>query len=485
MSNQQNRLMGLASQTVRPLMAPVAPMAPPKKIRKPIIVSFGLRPPKKKDTYSNPHPLQVWITIGSERTRFGAVWNNERLLVDPEKWQTTRENVYPLSKSLSAIREYIESVFENQADSGATPTPKSVQVEAQTGQAPEWSDVHGWVYPADKEKRGNANQYTKYLSADSPIGEVYQAYIAHLTHQSGTSGELSHITLGRWQRGLMLLDEFAKQTDQPLPKAGAVTVGWTKRFHTWMQRMPLTKYQKKPISAGQASRFVLKVSSVLTWMIEEDWIDKNPIAGISWPKQKDKEVQFLELEHVHHLLTLNWQGTEGIALWWFNLMCCTGLDYPDAVAYARNRKAFEIAGPEGLKIVGKRKKPPCNEYHMPFLQEVEQLFAKHPTGPNDLSGQCVNRHTNLIETELGIDWRITNKTARKTFGCLMLAAGHRIADVSLMMGHSTIVTTERHYVKVRGASIDRSMARVKVDISQLATKGDVQINPFTHIYKAS
>ncbi|MBD2703808.1 tyrosine-type recombinase/integrase [Spirosoma sp. BT702] len=443
-----------------------------RKKRLPISVRFALRSPKKGTTYSNPHPLQVWIAVDGKRMHFGAFWMGQKLMVDPADWRVVKQvsgrRGDSVNNQIVQMKAYIESIHQKQLDSGATPTLKSVCFECLSGYSPEWSIIHGWVYPDDKQKRNKANQYANRISAESPIDEAYQAYIAHLRSLDNTDRALSRITLGRWQRGLVLLHDYESKTGQKLPTAGGLTIGWAKRYHSWLQTQNGGRHFPQPVSAGQASRFVLKVASVLDWMMEEGWLERNPIRSLRWPKHEDKEVLFLEPEHIAHLLTLDWKGTKGIALWWFLLMCCTGLDYPDAVAYARDRNTYEVQGRAGWKIVGRRKKPPHVEYHLPRLDEVEQLFALYPQGPADISGGVVNRYTDQIEAELGISWRITKKTARKTFGSLMLAAGHRIADVSLMMGHSSITTTERHYVKVRGTSIDRSMERVKVNINQLS-----------------
>ncbi|MBD2752009.1 tyrosine-type recombinase/integrase [Spirosoma validum] len=485
MSTPQLKSMALTGPMV--LSGQISPMT--WRRRMPISIRFALRPPKKGRSYSNQHPLQVWITINRQRVCFGAVWCNQKLLVNPADWrvhkQASARRVDPVNAQITSMKAYIEGVFHRQRETGGVPSVESVQNECLTGLLPEWSSEHGWVYLHDKTKRRNPNQYANCLSANSPLDEAYIAYIAHL-QQQGADKILSRVSLGRWKRGLRLLNEFAAQTNQQLPTAGSVSVGWAKRYHIWLQTQDGGRNRSQPVGAAQASRFVLKVSAVLRWMIEEDWIHDNPIARVRWPKATDKEVQFLEPGHVHQLLQMDHSGIKGMALWWFCLMCCTGLDFPDALAYARNRKAYEVIGPEGLKLVGRRKKPPHNEYHLPLLDEVEQLFAIYPTGPHALSAQYVNRYTDHIETVLGISWRITVKTARKTFGCLMLAAGHRIADVSLMLGHASIAITERHYVKVRAASIDRSMKRVKVDISQLVGDSATRnTNPFIQLHKTA
>ncbi|GAB3949513.1 hypothetical protein GCM10028805_25870 [Spirosoma harenae] len=469
MSNPQ-----LTSRSVLGRLAPdsTAPKLMVAKRRLPISVRFTLRAPKKGQPYSNPHPLEVWITVNGYRVHFTAFWKESRLDVDPADWdvrnQTTLHKADPVNRQITAVKAYVESVFQDQLDTGGKPTVKSIHQQLTTGEAPEWYGEIGWVFPSDKRKRALLGQYGHCICGQTPIDEVYAAYILHLEEKQGRGKSLSRVARGRWERGLLLIREFAKQTEQSIPRADKITLGWAKRHHTWLQNMPLTAFQRKPTSAPQASRYIHQLSHVLQWMIEEDWIQENPIKKVSWPRYDDKPVESLEPEQVYHLLQLDWKGTKGISLWWFMLMCCTGMDYPDAVAYAQNRQAFEVMGSGGKKIVGRRKKPPHSEYHLPLLPEVELLFNRFPKGAKILCDGVINRYTDQIEDELGINWRITAKTARKTFGFLMKEAGHLISDVSLMMGHSTIITTERHYVKVKGTSIDRAMKRIHVNLSELA-----------------
>ena len=54
-------------------------------------VRFALRPAKPGQTYSNPHPLQVWITVNRKRTHFAAQWQGDYLRVNPEEWRQDKQ----------------------------------------------------------------------------------------------------------------------------------------------------------------------------------------------------------------------------------------------------------------------------------------------------------------------------------------------------------------------------------------------------------
>ncbi|GAB3994708.1 hypothetical protein GCM10028807_32930 [Spirosoma daeguense] len=428
----------------------------------PISVRFALRSPKKGDTYTNPHLLEVWITVNGSRVHFGAVWpvgTGAKLLVNPAEWQIKAQRSSrrddPVNRKITALKAHIESIFERQCVSGV-PTVKSVTHEITESIAPVYVKGRGWVYtkhPETVEGFGG-------LTEESGLQDALLTFIIEMKLKHGPSPKKKEkIKVLRWERGLYLLKTWANVRQRPIPPCCRVTLSWLNEYHEWLIGQQSEK-QSKPISAPMASRYIGQIGQVLQWMVEDELLTHNSAKKRTWPRYNDKEISFLEPEHIATLFTLKWKGTKGIALWWFLLMCCTGLDYPDAVEYARNRQQFERVGPAGPKLVGNRMKPPHEAYDVPFLDEVNTLFAKYPTGPRDISGDCVNRYTEHIEDELEIEWRITCKIARKTFGCLMLINGFYIGEVSRMLGHKRISTTEQHYVRVLGSSVDRARLRV-------------------------
>jgi site-specific recombinase XerD len=407
------------------------------------------------------------ITVnGVEDHGFGAVWpvdgTGDRLLVDPAKWkvgnQATTKRDDPVNDALQQLKAHILDIYRQQRQVGQ-PDLKSIRYELRHGMSPVWSNGFGWRYSS--EVLAPAVLAPTDLSGESLIIDAYRKYVDLLESRTGSQTQLSPITLGRWNRTLLLLDKFASSNGQTPPTLSGLSAGWAKRFHLWLQDKRIEQYGFIPLHSLQANRFLSKLREVMQWAYEETWVDKNPLTGIKWPRSAEKkEIRFLEVEQVRLLMQVDWQGTEGAALWWFLLMCYTGLDYPDAVAYAHDRSAYEKLGPAGWKIVGCRAKN-GSKYYVPLRPEVLTLFERYPEGSTDFTPQCVNRQTKRIEQLLGISWRITVKTARKTFGCLMLSAGYQIADVSGMMGHSTIAMTERHYVRVSETHIDSAMLRVE------------------------
>ena len=154
-------------------------------------------------------------------------------------------------------------------------------------------------------------------------------------------------------------------------------------------------------------------------------------------------------------------GPMNVTLWWAKLMCFTGMDYCDAIRYARHRQAFEQPTPSGkTKIVIERSKPPRNYCEIYLLPEVEALFTQHPTGPVDPVLADINRNLKVIQDAIEFPLTLTSKICRKTAGVHFLRLGFQLATVSKMLGHSSIRTTEQHYVRVISSQVDQDIERV-------------------------
>lgn len=426
----------------------------------PISVRYALRAPKPGQTYTNPHPLEVWITVNGKRMHFTAVWpvqTGVRLDVNPDDWNVKQQRSMrrddPVTRKLTAMKARIEQIFDRQLLLGE-PTTRSVVDELTYQLEMVYTKTNGWRKPS------NTSAGLGSIHEDSTLLEAYTAYLNDMRAKFGPKPtRAQHKKLTRWDRCLFLLKTWSQQKDLPVPPCHRITLSWLKEFHVWMVGQQSDK-QSKSLSAPMASRYIGQIGKVLQWMVEDELIQHNAVKKKTWPRYDDKEINFLEPEHVARLFTLKWKGTKADALWWFLLMCCTGLDYPDAVLYAQQRSLYERKGLAGRKLVGKRLKPPHEDFDVPLLDEVDMLFYRYPKGARKLCDGVVNRYTDQIEGILGITWRITAKTARKTFGCLMLINGFYIGEVSRMLGHKRISTTEQHYAKIIGTQVDRGRIRV-------------------------
>ena len=406
-------------------------------------------------------------------------------IVNPNAWRqkkqelATRDPNDITNQAIVSIKAQIRVIYLEQKKRYApiSPTTDSVKYEFCEGTPPTlegglfsfpiWANRRVGAKKPSRKKRKALQLQTLTTSPrfdkDSLITDAYAAFMDELKSRKGTIDEVSTITMGRWKKGLDYLTRFITEVEGGhIPKCHTLRVGWLNRYHRWLQQVPAGRHAAKglgtPMSVEQASRYIKKIGDVFAFMLEEGLAETNPVALKKWPKGKGKDVYYFEPIHIEKLWQLTYTDeTLAASLWWFKLMCVTGLDFPDAVRYVTNRGEYERMGIGGRKIVIMRNKPPHNECDIPMLPELVELL-KDGSAP-ELAPATINRFVKVIASAVGFPSSkpVTIKTARKTAGALFLYKGFSIAAVSRILGHDSIQTTEKYYVKVLGSLVDKEM----------------------------
>lgn len=352
-----------------------------------------------------------------------------------------------LEATLTAI--YNRQHKAQQQGIGPTPTPQSVR----------WAYQHGHDPLVDGNTWAFSQPTVKPVVGETSITEALKQYISKLPRQTKQNPDvgLSPITIGRWERTTRYLADYVKQAGD-VPVSG-VRPRWAKEFHQYMITRPVDKKGRKP-SPDEASRHLRRLRDVLEELREDEVISANPLANMKWPRAKTKPVYYLKpvqlkcMETLPHLSPLSAQ-----ALWWFRLMAYSGMDYPDAKRFIANQGRYTVSGVAGPKIVMERFKPPHNEFDVPILGELAQVLQEQIPAP--LHPKTLNEALKGLGQAVGFDVPLTVKVARKTAGVYFLHLGYKIEEVSRILGHDSIGTTERYYVKVFGSMVDRGTLRLK------------------------
>lgn len=223
-------------------------------------------------------------------------------------------------------------------------------------------------------------EFTNPGSTSPTLIKWYRTYLNFLDSLHGSSDGKAEKTMQSLYKTLDHLIQFenpslvksarrlGKYND---PLLCDITTGWGKRFHAWLQINPDTG--KRRAIKDTANRHLAHVRDAINYAIDEGFLATNLLDRFRPKRGKGKEVYFLEPEHLERLLELNLSDQAGIVLWWARLMCLTGLDYVDAVRYARNRQEFHKRNDVGLKIVIERSKPPMNTCEIPLIGQVYDL----------------------------------------------------------------------------------------------------------------
>lgn len=109
-------------------------------------------------------------------------------------------------------------------------------------------------------------------------------------------------------------------------------------------------------------------------------------------------------------------------------------------------------GGKWIKYVRQKTK---KEIQIPLLKKAEELllyFKENEDSSSHLlpriSNQKINSYLKEIADIVGLGILLSHKIARKTFGSLLLYYNVHMKVVSELMGHSTVIITEKHYAQI-------------------------------------
>lgn len=296
-------------------------------------------------------------------------------------------------------------------------------------------------------------------ASDPKLTDFFGRYIAYITSLEDT-GERAEKTRKRAELTGRHIARFLCDDQCTGLTVSGVTTAHGKRFHAWLQ---LNADNSRRMSRDSANKHLQHFRDCMEYAIDCGYTGKNQLLTFRPKRGKGKPVYFLEPVHFERLMDLPaWQENQYThALWWVRLMCMTGLDYSDAVLYARSRAVYEQSTIAGTMIVMERSKPPRNVCEIPLLETVDVLFSFYPSGPPAPTLAEINDHLLSIEGAIGFDKRFSTKICRKTAGAHFLNLGYSIEAVSRMLGHSSVRTTEQHYLKITRSYMVTQMQRVK------------------------
>jgi len=306
------------------------------------------------------------------------------------------------------------------------------------------------------------------IPKDKTLLEVYDDFITKFERQvakSKRSGE----TLRHWISARKKVTEFISfqfsATDLNLSD---IKFSIAEKYYDYM-----TLEVDKPVSEVTAKGQIKKLKQILQGCVSRDYISKNPIQNyICSGGQKD--VEPLEMEQVQRIYYKDFGVTRLEEVKdAFIFQCFTGFAYQDV--YALSKENIVKVGNSGeLWLIKDRGKTKVSEM-VPILPIVQEIIDKYKDHPYCKTNNCLlpinsnaryNGYLKEIADICGIvpvskdDHGLGTHKARHTFADMMLNNGVPLEDVSKMLGHKSIRTTQR-YCKVRKHRISENMGKVK------------------------
>ena len=184
-------------------------------------------------------------------------------------------------------------------------------------------------------------------------------------------------------------------------------------------------------------------------MREDVFSGKIPMKGLKHPKTEEKEIRFLSIDEIYRLLdVIENQQIRDMVLMYIH----TGARRLEILKSNFTWESVDFINKK-ITLLGKRQKIrsiPMDEVVAEILRRRKNIEGQDI--PFDYSYDWVYRRIKKYYKLAGID-NANVHTLRKTFGSLLVQQDVNIYTVSKLMGHSSVVVTERYYASL----IDRNL----------------------------
>lgn len=213
------------------------------------------------------------------------------------------------------------------------------------------------------------------------------------------------------------------------------------------------------------ARYMKGLKKISNRALANEWISKNPFAGIK-VKTVQTDPTFLSLEELHIIYQHHFDGVLEVVRDMFVMAAFTGLAFIDISNLRREHLVTDNGG--NMWIRKPRHKTEIIQ-NIPLLDIPKEILKKYEDNPKAAKkgtllpvpcNQVMNRYLKEIGTLCKIEKILTTHVARHTYATVCLSQGVRIENVSKMLGHTSIKTTQ-HYARVLDSSILKDMQGIR------------------------
>lgn len=199
-----------------------------------------------------------------------------------------------------------------------------------------------------------------------------------------------------------------------------------------------------------------KFNSVLNRYIRDHAIDITLPKGIAKRPQKveSEDAEYLVWDELKELLRAQVDDDSdryGKDLWC--LMALTGLSVSDILLF--DPKKNVSADGKWIKYSRAKTGSKCI---IPLLPQAKEIIERY-TWPAKISKRTIQYKAEGIISLL-VGRKMKTHGARKTAGCIFLELGMSMESVSKILGHSSVIVTQKHYAKITQAKLDRELLEI-------------------------
>jgi integrase len=281
-------------------------------------------------------------------------------------------------------------------------------------------------------------------------------FFQHFDSVMKTRGATNTNTLNGYSSLRKMLQKFCSINNIPLNiKLNQINKKFVIDFKTWIITEAKTTSGQSFKSSTQNQRFN-QFAVVLNDAVDNELIASAPSKGVKAPDKGKEEMVYLTLDEIYQMRDWEKRGTVKPMLYrGFLFACFTGLRGGD-ISTLKWKHIVEENGITMINLITKKKKIQIR-FKLP-QQAIDALPERKSKDDNVFTNLRYTAHTNqqlkMWALQCGILKKITSHTARHSFAVHQLKNGTTMYHLSKLLGHSSSVTTERHYADYATEDLD-------------------------------
>jgi integrase/recombinase XerD len=223
-------------------------------------------------------------------------------------------------------------------------------------------------------------------------------------------------------------------------------------FLQWMRN------EKKPPSGqSHAAKNLELIRKVIKFSINQEWTKYNPLQAFVIKKGRHRMPPFLSDEERARLESKTFRIERIQKIKDCFVFCChTGLSYADLRSF---RASLHVVEENGRRWLDMSRLKTGVDFFVPLTRAASEILQRY--GGDRLpvpSNGKFNAYLKEVQDFCEIETNLTVRVARTTFGVVMLNDMNLdLKSVSMMLGHSNVSITEKHYTTVLKKKIIRNL----------------------------
>ena len=281
-------------------------------------------------------------------------------------------------------------------------------------------------------------------------------FFEHFDSVMKTRGATNTNTLNGYGSLRKMLQKFCSINNIPFNiKLNQINKKFVIDFKTWIITEAKTTSGQSFKSSTQNQRFN-QFAVVLNDAVDNELIASAPSKGVKAPDKGKEEMVYLTLDEIYQMRDWEKRDTVKPMLYrGFLFACFTGLRGGD-ISTLKWKHIVEENGITMINLITKKKKIQIR-FKLP-QQAIDALPERKSKDDNVFTNLRYTAHTNqqlkMWALQCGILKKITSHTARHSFAVHQLKNGTTMYHLSKLLGHSSSVTTERHYADYATEDLD-------------------------------